>query len=323
MTLVESILIQPLIKIDSKRNNRDIMNNFPLVTIEQMLNSYKQLHSKNPSFGMDTYAKDFSPDGLVILTNNGNGNKGIPVRCGHYICILALKGGSVRHVNQYDYNITAQSLQLLVPGVIHSFEDTQPNSEFIVLAFDPDFLPNGVEELLDFHNKNLQSVDLDCIEFKNVRNIYEQVNIEYKNEKGDYKEISKHLLVQLLYILKREKLAKPKLEIKNRSQQITSQFLSLIEKKFQEYKSVQAYAEILNITPKHLSETISQSLGKSALHFIHKRIIKETQYLLCYSDMSIKQISSNLNFENSSELGRFFKRYEGLSPKAYRLHFNH
>ncbi|NOR57824.1 MAG: helix-turn-helix domain-containing protein [Sulfurimonas sp.] len=298
------------------------MQSFPLISIEQTLNTYKELHSKNPSFGMDTYAKDFKPDDFVILTNNGKGSKGIPIRCAHYTCILALKGGSIRHVNQYDYTITAQSLQLLVPGAIHSFEDTQANSEFIVLIFNPEFLPQEVEELLAFHNKYLQSVDLDCIEFKNVLNIYEQLNIEYKNLKSDYKEIAKHLLIQLLYILKREKLAKPKIEIKNRGQQISNKFLSLIEEHFQEYKSVKSYADILNITPKHLSETIKDSLGKSALHFIHKRIIKEVQYLLCYSDMSIKQISSNLNFENSSDLGRFFKRYEGLSPNAYRLHFH-
>lgn len=298
------------------------MQSFPLITIEQTLNTYKDLHSQKPTFGMDTYAKDFRADNFVILENNGKGSKGVPIRCAHYICILALKGGSIRHVNQYNYNITAHSLQLLVPGVIHSFEDTEPDSEFVVLLFNREFLPKELEELLAFHKKHPQSVDLDAIEFRHVLNIYEQLNIEYKNTKIDYKEIAKHLLIHLLYILKREKLSKPKVEIKNRAQQISNQFLSLIEEHFQEYKSVKSYADILDITPKHLSETIKECLGKSALHFIHKRIIKEIQYLLCYSNMSIKQISSNLNFENASDFGRFFKRYEGLSPKAYQLQFH-
>lgn len=39
--------------------------------------------------------------------------------------------------------------------------------------------------------------------------------------------------------------------------------------------------------------------------------------------MSIKQIANALNFKNSSELGRFFKRHEGISPKKYQLfHIN-
>ena len=82
---------------------------------------------------------------------------------------------------------------------------------------------------------------------------------------------------------------------------------------------MQSYADILEITPKHLGETIKMTLDKSALHFIHQRIIKEIQYLLVYSDLSIKQIAASLHFENSSEMGRFFKRYEGISPKNFKL----
>ena len=48
-------------------------------------------------------------------------------------------------------------------------------------------------------------------------------------------------------------------------------------------------------------------------------LLKEIQYLLCFSDMSIKQISHALNFETLSQPRRFFKRYEGMSPKSYRL----
>ena len=272
---------------------------------------------------MDIYNEYFKANDFVILENNGKGSKGIPIRCAHYICILALKGGSIRHVNQYNYNISAHSLQLLVPGSIHSFEDTELDSKFLVLLFNRNFLPEEIEDLILFHKNHLQSVDLNSVEFTHVVNLYEQLNIEFKNKKSDYKEIANHILIQLLYILKREKLAKPKEEIKNRAEQITNKFLSLIEKHFIEYKSVKSYADILDITPKHLSETIKNNLGKTALTFIHKRIIKESQYLLCYSDMSIKQIASYLNFDNSSDFGRFFKRYEEISPKSYRLNFHH
>ncbi|SFV68499.1 Transcriptional regulator, AraC family [hydrothermal vent metagenome] len=298
------------------------MKNLPLISIEQTLSTYKNLHSKNPSFGMDIYNTDFNTENFFILENNGKGSKGIPIKTTHYACILTLKGGSLRHVNQFNYKITAHSLQLLIPESIHSFEDTEPDSKFLVLIFNRIFLADELEVLLSFHNKNLQPVDLGMIEFNNVLNLYKQLNIEYKNAKTDYKEVAKHLLIQVLYILKREKLANLKDEIQNRPQKITNQFLSLIEDNFKEHKSVKEYANILNITPKHLSETIKECLGKPALSFIHIRVIKEMQYLLCYSEMSIKQISSYLNFENSSAFGRFFKRNEGLSPKEYQLRFH-
>ena len=300
------------------------MQELPLISIEQSINTYKSLHASNPSFGMDVFSKDFNPHGLVVLQNNGKGSTGVPIRCNHYILILTLKGGSIRHINQHDYRVPAHAIQLLVPGVIHSFEDTEPNSEFFVLLFDRNFLAEDLESLLVFHQEHPQHTDLDGQGLKKVLSLYEQINLEYKNKEDGYLELSASLLTQLLYLLKRGKLAKPKEEIQNRSQQITSSFLCLIEQHFQKIKTVQGYADILELSPKHLSETIKEGLDKSALFFIHQRLVKEIQFLLVYSEMSIKQIASNLNFENSSEMGRFFKRYEEISPRNYQLrHKNH
>jgi len=123
----------------------------------------------------------------------------------------------------------------------------------------------------------------------------------------------------LLYILKREKQNSGLKKNLTRSEQISSEFLILIEEHYWQKKSVKEYALILGITPKHLSETIKSTLHHSALSYIHVRIVKEIQYLLCFNDMSIKQISYALNFETLSQMGRFFKRHEGISPKEYRL----
>lgn len=295
------------------------MPSLPLISIEQSINTYKSLHEPHPSFGMDVYAEDFNPHGLVVLQNNGKGSTGVPIRCNHYILILTLKGGSIRHINQHDFHVPSQAIQLLVPENIHSFEDTEPNSEFLVLLFDRDFLSPHTQSLLEFHHEHLEHLNLDGLAFTKILSLYEQINLEYKNKLEGYVELSSSLLTQLLQLLKRGKLAKPKEVIQNRSEQITSGFLCLIEQHFQHLKTVQAYAELLEITPKHLSETIKASLNKTALFFIHQRLIKEIQFLLVYSEMSIKQIASSLHFENSSDMGRFFKRYEGISPKNYQL----
>ena len=295
------------------------MQTLPLLTIDQSLNFHKSMHATKPSFGMDIFEEGFRSEGFVILENNGSGCSSAYSRCGHFIFILTLKGGAIRHINQHTYITKEHSLQLLVPGVIHNFEDTHSDSESLILLFDREFLSIELDELVNFHTLNPEFVALNGIELTKVLAIYEQLNLESKNKNIDYKEICKTLLTQLLYLLKREKLFKLTEHIQNRGEQIVSQFLCLIEEHFQVRRSVQEYADILEITPKHLSETIKKKMNASALSFIHKRQIKEIQYLLVYSDKSIKQIASLLNFETSSDLGRFFKRYVGLSPKNYRL----
>jgi len=303
----------------------DMHKRLPLLTIEQSINAYKHLLKPDPVFGMDFFADDFNAEELVLLEDNEAGSQGIPLRFNYYALLLRLKGETKRTINQFDYRIKPQSLQLINPGSIFSFEDTSDVAKTYVLLFNKTFiegnnpLPGAEGDLLDFHQKYQADVLLDMTQFREVVSLYEQLNSELRAKKSDYKTIVKLLIVQLLYLLKRAKLgSEPKRDF-TRAQQISSKFLNLIEEYYWQQKSVKEYAELLGITPQHLSETIKATLHHTALFYIHIRLIKEIQYLLCFSDMSIKQISYSLNFETPSQLGRFFKRYEGVSPKVYRL----
>lgn len=297
------------------------MTQLPLLTIKQSLEIHKNLHAKDPSFGMDIFNDNFEEDDLLILENNGKGSSSPYSRCGYYIFILSLKGESVRHINQHDYNIQAQCLQLLVPGLIHSFEDLSEEQSSYIILFNKEFFKNEFESLLEFHRLNFSPIDMNGCEFERVKYIFEQIDYEYKNKEDGYKEISKSLVTQLLFMLKRKKLSSMKTVVKNRAEQIMQQYLNLIEEHYQTKKTVLEYADILELTAKHLSETVKEVTSRPALFYIHIRILKEIQYLLVYSKLSIKQISTALNFESSSELGRFFKRFEGISPSKYRLSF--
>lgn len=151
--------------------------------------------------------------------------------------------------------------------------------------------------------------------------MYEYIDLETKSENSDYKEVIRLHILEMLYILKRRKLLNQHLSLQasTRAEQITSHYLELIEKHFLTQKSVKAYANMLNITSKHLSETIKATTQKSALSFIHARIIKEIVYLLTYTHCSLKQIAAALNFSTQTTCSRFFRQYYKISPKQYRL----
>lgn len=297
------------------------MNQFPSLSIEQTIEMLKPLHDKNPSFGMDIYDENFQENDFLILENNGKGRASPYTRCEYYILLLSLQGQSIRHINQHDYKIGAQSLQLLTPGVIHSFEDISEVQNSYLIIFDKNFFDGEIKDLLEFHGLDLSPANFLGYEFEKIKQIYEQIDIEYKNKQQDYKYMTRSLVTQLLLILKRKKLSFSKKAAENRAEQIFSQYLSLIEKHYQSKKYIQEYADILGITAKHLSETVKEVSGKSALTHIHARIIKEIQYLLVYTNLNIQQITTMLGFKNSSEFARFFKRHEGLSPSNYRLSF--
>lgn len=297
----------------------------PLFTIKQTIDTYKYLFEPNPTFGMDISADDFEADEIVLLDDTKAGSQGIPVHFGYYALFLRIHGETQRTINQFKYHIKPQALQLVNPGSIYSFKDITHASRTFVLLFNKEFiqadgLSQGVqEELLEFHRKCQQEIVLDTTQYAHAVALYEQISMELRAKHDDYKIVVKMLINQLLVLLKREKLHFGLKQNHTRAEEICSEFLVLIEEHYWQKKSVKEYAKMLDITPKHLSETVKKTLHHSALSYIHIRIIKEIQYLLCFGGMSIKQIAYALHFETVSQMGRFFKRYEGVSPKAYRL----
>ncbi len=300
------------------------MKTLPLFTIEQTVNTYKYLFEPNPIFGMDFFADDFEAKDIVLLDDTKAGSQGIPIHFNYYALFLRIHGETQRTINQFSYLIKPQSLQLVNPGSIYSFKDTTNASRTFVLLFNKEFIEDSLSEeiqtsLMDFHRKCQQDIVLDATQYAHAVAIYEQLSTELRAKNDDYKIVCKMLINQLLFLLKREKLNFGLKQNNTRAEQICAEFLVLIEEHYWQKRSVKAYASLLGITPKHLSETVKETLHHTALSSIHIRVIKEIQYLLCFGGMSIKQIAYALNFETVSQLGRFFKRHEGLSPKAYRL----
>lgn len=103
-----------------------------------------------------------------------------------------------------------------------------------------------------------------------------------------------------------------------RREDVFYRFLLLVEANFQIERSVNYYAEKLNITPKHLSAVAKETSGHTAGEWIDSYVVLEAKMLLNNSELSIQEISSRLNFANQSFFGKYFKHHTGMSPRSYR-----
>jgi len=104
----------------------------------------------------------------------------------------------------------------------------------------------------------------------------------------------------------------------HRSGQLHNQFTKLVEKHYMKLRLVQDYADLLSVTGKHLSEVVKKETGQTALSLIHSRLFSEAKFLLCRTEMSVKEISDTLNFDTSSHFGRFIKQFSGYNPSDFR-----
>ena len=309
-------------KADNKDGIVDLIQ--PLLDVEKAIKMYKHLLKPDPNFGTDVFAHAYKSEGIVLIEDVSLQAKGVPIRFDCYALILRLQGESNRSVDQHHYHVEPRSLQLINPGSLFSFEDISESATSFVLLFDKSFIMQEnlstpvLNSLLDFHQKHIENVQLDGTLYAQVLEIYEQINAEFRIKGSGYKSLMKMYINQLLYLLQREKEKLHSASSATQPEQLCSNYLSLIEEHFQEKKRVYEYAKLLAITPNHLSETVQQTLNSSALSFIHRRILKETEYLLSFTDLSIKQIALKLNFDSSSQFGRFFKHNLGLTPKEFR-----
>jgi YesN/AraC family two-component response regulator len=103
-----------------------------------------------------------------------------------------------------------------------------------------------------------------------------------------------------------------------RREEITEQFLELLKDHCKSERSASYYADKMFITPKYLSVTLKKATGRSINFWIGEAVILEAKILLKSTNLTVLQISEDLNFPNSSYFGRFFKKTTGMTPQKYR-----
>jgi AraC family transcriptional activator of pobA len=105
-------------------------------------------------------------------------------------------------------------------------------------------------------------------------------------------------------------------------EKLVLQFFEILEMNCKKHHDVKYYAETLSMTPDNLTKIIKEFTKKTAKRFIVEAIILEAKNLLRNEDLSISNISEELQYNNYSSFSIFFKRHTALSPSQYRSRLN-
>ena len=106
------------------------------------------------------------------------------------------------------------------------------------------------------------------------------------------------------------------------AENIFGDFIDLLSTASPKPRSVAYYADRLNITPKYLSVVCKKVGGKNASKIIDAYVSKDIETLLKSSRKSIKEISNELAFPNTSFFGRYVKKNLGCTPNELRRRLN-
>ncbi|MCF0055323.1 AraC family transcriptional regulator [Dyadobacter sp. CY356] len=99
---------------------------------------------------------------------------------------------------------------------------------------------------------------------------------------------------------------------------ITKTFNRVLEDRFKTLKKPSEYANSLNISSDYLNECIKSTTGHSVSYQIQQRIVLEAKRLLCYSDLSVKEIAFELGYEDYPYFSRLFTKVTGVTALTFR-----
>ncbi|AWW28990.1 AraC family transcriptional regulator [Echinicola strongylocentroti] len=99
---------------------------------------------------------------------------------------------------------------------------------------------------------------------------------------------------------------------------IVYKFKRLVDKHIYEYHEVAEYADLLNLSPKHLNDCVKEVLGVSSKSIIIEQLLMRSRHALKFSNMTIKEISFELGFTSPDYFSYFFKTHTGITPSALR-----
>jgi AraC-like DNA-binding protein len=110
-----------------------------------------------------------------------------------------------------------------------------------------------------------------------------------------------------------------------RQHEITADFLRLVDVhmadvvagRTTEMLEIRDFADQLHIHPTHLSNTIKLTTGHSPCYYFEARIMDVARQQLRDPRRSVADIAAGLTFD-ASNFTKFFKRFEGSTPKQYR-----
>jgi AraC family transcriptional regulator of adaptative response / methylphosphotriester-DNA alkyltransferase methyltransferase len=111
-----------------------------------------------------------------------------------------------------------------------------------------------------------------------------------------------------------------------RKDEITAEFLKMVDEHMNglvnqnvlQRMSTKDFAGKLFIAPRHLTNTIKLTTGKSPCDIMEERIMTEAQKMLLETNLSVADIGYRFSYKDPTNFTKFFKGMAGITPLQYR-----
>lgn len=251
-----------------------------------------------------------------------------PIKLTFNAAIMCIEGNISFKLNLNDLTIEANDMLILQTGDLGEFISISEDCRLIIIAFKNDYFQTTQYPGLSISLHRMFNCSPKChLEMPMVTEsveIYKMMKSKIAQTDNKYRTGALMGYIQVLLnnaYFYFEKYTKQSIDVEvksNRKEEIFNRFLAAVQRDYRCHRSITHYAEILCLTPKHLSQVVQQVSGKLASEWIKDYVMLEAKAILKSKKYTIQQVSDMLNFPNQSFFGRYFKKHAGCAPSAYQ-----
>lgn len=246
-----------------------------------------------------------------------------------HVLFFIKKGSGTYMVDFKEYQFEANTIILLSKDQLHYFNQLDPsNTEIYSITFKPEFIyrnESDLEYLFKFdstsHEQDLQRLNIPKPKEEHFFEMLRKMEDIYSNWDAKYQSKAfYHGLCMLLIdceMLQVQPKAEP-VQTFDEPRKNSLAFNHLVEAHFKKEFKVDFYSDELNIPLKTLSKITREYYHVAPKAFINQRRILEIKRQLRGSSKSAKSIAYELNFDEPTNMFKFFRKHVGLSPSEFR-----
>jgi AraC-like DNA-binding protein len=188
-------------------------------------------------------------------------------------------------------------------------------SFYCVLNYDEEV---GCKGILFYGASELPIIQIPNEEMEKFESLWKMFSIEMQSNDNLQTDMLLMMLKRYLILCTRLYKSQANYPKERTNSDIIREFNYLVEQHFKTKHSVTEYAELLNKSPKTISNIFSTIGSKPPSQYIQDRKLLEARRLLNYTDMQVQEIAYEIGYEDIHAFSRFFKNQEGISPSKFK-----
>ena len=254
----------------------------------------------------------------IPITKRDN-TEGVIIRNGIIVILCKANKGLIK-IDGKEYKLSSNNVVILPENHVINYISPILLHERNMIAVSADYIlnmPSPIDTSIFSYSRHMSVIKIADDKFDDLRSYY---NFIYKEslENGKYrKEIIQSIFYALVLeiLAEYEKIFDSSYNSDIKANNLSDNFFRLLAIHYKKNRSVQFYADKLNLTPKYLSTAIKSATGRPILDWIHEAILIDAKMLLRTTSLTVQQISEQLNFSSPSAFVQFFKKHTGKTPR--------